>query len=161
MLVDGFQQTGYRFASAQLGLIDENLRHEFHPVETRIKVNFANGAVLEAVWPADEEEDGFFFVLDEHRVNLTRLARLRAALPVVGMVPVLSPVDHSEELLSEKYVRENTEGRLASRHFRNQLYLLKREPSDTHPDRWLEFKNFAAPWLTEIELIDLLLLQRH
>lgn len=153
--VDGFQQVGYWFTGLQVGLVDENLRHEFHQVETRIKVKFKTGAVLEAVWPIDEE-DGFFFMLDKDGVNLMQLGAIRQALPSVGVVPVLMPLDHSEELLSEKYVRSNLDGRLASRHFRNQLYLLEQEPSSgTNRNRLWDFKEFASPWIGELELADL------
>ena len=84
-----------------------------------------------------------------------RLNSIREVLPTVGVVPVLAPADHSEELLSEKHVRENLDGRLASRHFRNQLYLLKAEPAKALGTRLDEFKAFAEPWITELELEDL------
>src|ERR1700761_627749 len=91
--VAGFSQAGYWFSSSQVGLIDENLRHEFHQVETRVSAKFENGTRLEAIWPVDED-DGFFFVLDGSGVNLTtRQANLKR-LPTVGAVPVLSPLEH-------------------------------------------------------------------
>lgn len=152
--VDGFQQTGYWFTGAQINLVDENLQHEFHQVETRLKARFASGATLEAVWPLDEE-GGFFFILDKNGINLMRLNAIREVLPSVGVVPVLAPADHTEELLSEKHVRENLDGRLASRHFRNQLYLLKNESAKALGTRLDEFKAFAEPWITELELADL------
>lgn len=152
--IDGFQQTGYWFTSTQIDLVDENLQHEFHQVETRLKAKFDSGATLEAVWPVGEE-GGFFFVLDKNDINLMRLNSIREVLPTVGVVPVLAPADHSEELLSEKHVRENLDGRLASRHFRNQLYLLKAEPAKALGARLDEFKAFAEPWITELELEDL------
>lgn len=153
--VDGFQQAGYWFNGQQIGLVDENLRHEFHQVETRVKAKFESGATLEAVWPIDED-DGFFFILDKQGVNLMQLGAIRQALPSVGVIPVLTPLDHLEELLSEKHVRSSLDGRLASRHFRNQLYLLEQEPSATENRNRLEdFKRFAQPWIAELELMDL------
>jgi AAA domain, putative AbiEii toxin, Type IV TA system/AAA ATPase domain len=152
--IDGFQQTGYWFTSAQINLVDENLQHEFHQVETRLKAKFASGAVLEAVWPLGEE-GGFFFILDQNDVNLIRLSLIREVLPAMGVVPVLAPADHSEELLSEKHIRVNLDGRLASRHFRNQLYLLKNESAKVLGTRLDEFKAFADPWISELELADL------
>jgi hypothetical protein len=152
--VDGFEQVGHWFTGAQVGLVDENLRHEFHQVETRLKTRFAGGAVLEAVWPV-EEDGGFFYVLNSDSVNLMRAGAVREVLPSVGVVPVLAPADHSEELLSEKHIRANLDGRLASRHFRNQLHLLELEASDDHANRLEEFKAFARPWITELELTSL------
>lgn len=152
--IDGFEQVGHWFTGAQVGLVDENLRHEFHQVETRLKAQFTSGALLEAIWPVDED-GGFFYVLSKDNVNLMRAGAVREVLPSVGVVPVLSPVDHSEELLSEKYVRANLDGRLASRHFRNQLHLLELEPSKNYANRLEEFKAFARPWLTELKLTTL------
>jgi hypothetical protein len=152
--IDGFEQAGHWFTGAQVGLVDENLRHEFHQVETRLKTQFGGGAVLEAVWPL-EEDSGFFYVLNRDGVNLMRAGAVREVLPSIGVVPVLSPADHSEELLSEKHIRANLDGRLASRHFRNQLHLLEFEDSDDYENRLEEFKAFAGPWITELELTTL------
>ena len=54
-------------------------------------------------------------------------------------------------------MRANLDGRLASRHFRNQLYLLSREEpeDDRFESRLDEFRAFAAPWLLELKLEDL------
>ncbi len=43
---------------------------------------------------------------------------VRRLYPSLGVVPPLGPVDTSEPILSEKYVRANMGGRLSSRHFR-------------------------------------------
>ena len=152
--VDGFQQTGYWFTSNQVGLVDENLQHEFHQVETRLKATFDSGAVLEAVWPV-EDDGGFFFLLSQEGVNLMRLGQIREVLPSMGTVPVLTPLDHSEELLSEPHVRANLDGRLASRHFRNQLHLLAEQPGAVRRTELEEFKEFAEPWISEMDLTSL------
>lgn len=65
---------------------------------------------------------------------------------------MLAPVENEEELLTTKYVRDNLDGRLASRHFRNQLLLLSDASSGEDLDAFLEF---ARPWLSEIEIKEL------
>ncbi len=82
----------------------------------------------------------------DNDINLRSPKDVRATLPSIGLVPVLSPVDHVEPLLSESHVRSNFDSRLSSRHFRNQLRLL--------PD-FYDFKQFAQPWVSELELTDL------
>jgi energy-coupling factor transporter ATP-binding protein EcfA2 len=95
-----------------------------------------------------DELDPFFYVLDSD-ISLRSPADIRRLLPTIGIVPVLSPVDQEETVLSPKYVRENLDGRLASRHFRNQLLLLH----DLGPEENYEaFLAFAEPWIPELRL---------
>jgi len=146
---DGNQQVlGYSFASRQVGLVDENLRHEFREVETRLSLRFKTGATLTAVWPTDTQNDPFFY-LQEGRASINSVRDARDVVHDIGVIPILSPIDGDEEVLTDKYVRENLDGRLASRHFRNQLWLLMREPRGAD---FQAFLDFAAPWVPEIEL---------
>jgi energy-coupling factor transporter ATP-binding protein EcfA2 len=151
--MDSVERFGHNFSGQSIGLIEENLRYEFHEVETRLAVRFKGDASIEAAWPVDDS-GGFFWVMDND-INPRVPKHVRSALPTIGLVPVLSPVDHVETLLSESYVRANLDGRLASRHFRNQLNLLKGEYTAAGVDRFSDFKAFAAPWIGELELTDL------
>jgi len=151
--VDSIERFGHDFSGQSVGLIEENLRYEFHQVETRMSVMFKSDAMIEAVWPPDET-GGFFWVMDND-INPKQPKHVRSTLPTIGLVPVLSPVDHVETLLSENHVRSNLDSRLASRHFRNQLHLLKSEYTDEGINRFKEFKKFAQPWIAEVELTDL------
>ena len=103
-----------------------------------------------ATWTVGDDSGGFFYLRNKD-VTLRQPKAVRAAFPDVGLVPVLSPIDHDEEPLSEKHVRANIDGRLASRHFRNQLYLLQNEVSGTGT-QFDDFCAFATPWLTELTL---------
>jgi hypothetical protein len=142
---------GYSFADTQVGLDAANLRHEFREVETRLSARFRNGSVVTAVWPEAEDSDAFFF-LQQGRASINNVRQARDAFPDVGTIPVLAPVENEEESLTTKYVRDNLDGRLASRHFRNQLLLLSDAPPGEDLDAFLEF---ARPWLSEIEIKEL------
>ncbi len=119
---------------------------------------------MRAVWPVaddlDEEDPEPFFILwDVDKVVLRRPRDVRRSLPDLAVVPSLSPVEHEERILDSDYVRGQASGRLASRHARNHLYLLKtasgvvRESEDREDlDHFLAW---AEPWLTEIEVRDL------
>ena len=148
--IDGSIRWGHGFTSEQVGLVHENLRHEFHQADTQLRFTFDGGGELVATWAVGDDSGGFFY-LRKDDVALRQPKVVRAAFPDVGLIPVLSPIDHEEEPLSEKHVRSNIDGRLASRHFRNQLYLLQHEVSGTgtHFD---DFCAFAAPWLTGLTL---------
>ena len=148
--MDGSTRWGHGFTAGQVGLVHENLRHEFRQSETRLRFAFDGGAELIATWEVGDDSGGFFY-LRHNDVTLRQPKAVRSAFPTVGSVPVLSPVDHDEEPLSEKHVRANIDGRLASRHFRNQLYLLQNEASGSQT-QFDNFCGFAEPWLSELTL---------
>ena len=146
------QVVGYFFDSAQVALSDENLPHEFREVESRLVLHFTGNRRLTAFWPADPDEDPFFYLQSGgHAVQTAREAA--DDFPRMGIIPILSPIDQREVVLTPKYVRENVDGRLASRHFRNQLWLLREEEDEG--ENLEAFLTFAEPWLSEIQCRDL------
>ena len=151
--VKGVQRFGFNFAGEAVGLIEENLRYELHDADTKLSVKFKGDGSIDALWPAGDT-GGFFYAMDND-INPRSPKHVRSALPSIGLVPVLAPVDHLETLLSESHVRKNFDGRLASRHFRNQLRLLSQEYNGIGADGFTDFKRFAQPWLSELELTDL------
>jgi ABC-type cobalamin/Fe3+-siderophores transport system ATPase subunit len=151
--VRGVQRFGFNFAGEAVGLIEENLRYELHDAETRLLVKFKSDGLIEALWPAGDT-GGFFYAMDND-INPRSPKHVRSALPSIGLVPVLAPVDHVEVLLSDSHVRKNLDGRLASRHFRNQLRLLSQEYLPDGTDGFTDFKRFAQPWISELELTEL------
>jgi predicted ATP-dependent endonuclease of OLD family len=148
--MDGKDQVlGYSFTNPQVGVTDGNLRHEFRDSEeARINVRFDAGATLRAVWPAEGTGEPFFY-LQQARSSINNVRQARDAFPEIGLIPVLAPVDVGEEMLTPKYVGENLDGRLASRHFRNQLMLLREEASG---EDFGAFLNFASPWVPEMKI---------
>jgi energy-coupling factor transporter ATP-binding protein EcfA2 len=141
------QVLGFYLPDRPMGLDEANLRHEFRDVETRLSVRFRGGGTVVAVWPIGKNRDSYFY-LQHGRASINNLRQARDVFPEVGVVPVLSPVEDQEETLTPKYVRENLDGRLASRHFRNQLLLLD-EPGKDDLDAFLAF---AVPWVPEIKI---------
>jgi hypothetical protein len=116
----------HTIASGQFALVDENLRHEFRERETRLVLHFLNKARLTAVWPEDEDArgGGFFYLEQGDGWNLRTAAEVRQTYPELGVIPMLTPLEQQEAVLEREYVRRNVDGRLASRHFRNQLLAL-------------------------------------
>jgi predicted ATP-dependent endonuclease of OLD family len=146
----GYRAVAHAFPYGRFGLVEENLRHEFRDEEARITAFFRNGTRLTAVWPPDPTTlDPFFYVLDGD-IALSAAKDVRSVLPSIGTIPVLSPIDHQEAVLtSPRYIRDNLDSHLASRHFRNQLALLETEPYGEDYDAFIEF---AAPWIPELTL---------
>jgi hypothetical protein len=148
--VDGSVRWGHSFTAEQIGLVQENLRHEFHQIETRMRLVFDDGAELIAVWQPGDDSGGFFFVRQKD-ITLRKPTEVRQAFPNVGLIPVLSPIEHQEEPLSDSHVRANLDSRLASRHFRNQLFQLQLDQMEGE-DGYSAFRTFAGPWLSEMTL---------
>ncbi|MEU5462180.1 ATP-dependent nuclease [Streptomyces althioticus] len=114
------------------GFVGENIRHEFRESETRLELTFSSGATLKSVWPVGEFP--FFCLVKDDGSLVSTSAAARSVTPSIGVVPTLTPVQHRELILTEKYVRESQTTRLSSSHFRNQLYYLRREDPDSYRD---------------------------
>lgn len=140
---------GYLLDLPATEFVQENIRHEFRDLETRLELRFSSKATFYAIWPIGEEP---FFYLEHVPGMQPKTPRvIQDHYDAIGIVPTLAPVDHSESMLSEKHVRDNLTTRLVSRHFRNQLYWLKlREPGKYY--ELLDFIIANTPELDDIEL---------
>jgi hypothetical protein len=100
-----------------------------------------------AVWPPEESDEEPFFYLERLQgMPIRTVSQARSDVPSLGVVPILTPIDHDEKLLNDNYVASNISGRLSSRHFRNQLRLMKAR------GELVAFLDFARPWLDGLEL---------
>jgi energy-coupling factor transporter ATP-binding protein EcfA2 len=179
----------YPMQQGAFGLITENLRHEFREMESRIELVFKNGARLTAVWPLlangrgdDEEEEevdeelweeeqtglepepepessGFFYLFLARGLQPRRPIDVRKGFPSLGVVPILTPIPLRETLKSRDHVRSNVDGRLASRHFRNQLYWYTSDPNaDFEFDQYCDF---VKTWLPDFAITELLVREEN
>ncbi|WP_158075625.1 ATP-dependent nuclease [Actinokineospora bangkokensis] len=134
---------GYSLVKYGSDLIDENVRHEFREVESRIELHFKNKAAIYVVWPVDN--DAYFYVEHEPTVQAGTLQTVRERFDTIAVVRTMTPLEPNESILSEKYVRDNLGSRLSSRQFRNQLfYYLSRSEDDP-------FVSFALENTPELE----------
>ncbi|QIM22023.1 AAA family ATPase [Phycicoccus sp. HDW14] len=128
--------------------LQQSIRHEFRNLEARLELTWKSGAKLTMVWPAegDDGESPFFYLERLPGMYVSNPKSVRDNLPLLGVVPILSPVDTTELLLDEKYVKQNIAGRLSSRHFRNQLRILKAE------GKLEDFLEWSSEWLDDIHI---------
>jgi hypothetical protein len=123
-VIDGISRQGHFFDAAQVDLQDENLRYEFEQRASSIGAVFTPDTSVSAYWQVvDGPLEGFAYLLDGD-FGLSRPSDAKTAVPVIGIVPVLSPLEQTERLLSDKQVSANLDTRLTSRHFRNQVFRL-------------------------------------
>ena len=151
----------YEFAGDDFVSPHENLRHEFRNNDTELRVLFSTGNHLRALWPRSpkhvDDLRGYFYLLGQHGYQPAGRKDVLQAYPLMGVVPQLSPLDQNEILLEPAYVRKNLDSRLASRHFRNQLYLLDRHSNEDGVSEFKRFLEFVREWTPEIALEDLVL----
>jgi energy-coupling factor transporter ATP-binding protein EcfA2 len=81
--------------------------------KTKIKVYFAGEKKIHAV------------LFDEHGVVCAKSKLDHLELPVINILPQISPLIPDEKVLNEDYVKSNIESPTSSRHFRNQLNYFK------------------------------------
>ena len=152
------QATGYRahghrrvrthsLRADQYGLVVENLRHQFRPGESAVSVRTDTDLILTGVWPADEEDnsDPFFYLRLPDEQSISQPAKVRELTGQIGIIPGLYPLNQTETVLGESYVRSNFQGRRSSQHVRNQLRLIEGE------GEFEDFHDFVTHWLPEIE----------
>lgn len=140
----------YPLTSAAPGFIDENVAHEFRTVEARIEIHFANRAALYVAWPP--EESAYFYLEHIPGAQPPSIKVVRRDYASVGVIQTLTPIEHRESILSSEHVRKNLGTRLASRHFRNQLYVLQ----ESEPARYAEFCEYVllnTPEIASLELV--------
>jgi predicted ATPase len=131
--------------------LQESVRHEFHNGnEARFELTWKSKAKLVAVWPAesddDEIEEGFFYLERSPGIQVRDTTGAKKAFPLLGIVPPLSPIEHSEGVRDDRYVRSSVTTRLSSRHFRNQLRLLRAD------GEFEDFTTYMSEWLDDVEL---------
>jgi predicted ATPase len=136
----------YNFAGSPLGFIDENVRHEFREIESRLELRFRNGSLMHAIWPV--EDSSFFYLETSPGRQPRRPIEVRSAFSTIGVVPILSPIEHDETVLTPNHVKEHLNSRLVSRHFRNQINLLDKE-------QYQDFQNYVLQWTPEVSRLAL------
>jgi ABC-type nitrate/sulfonate/bicarbonate transport system ATPase subunit len=129
---------------------DDPVRYDFGSDETRICVRWSNGASIHIVWPEDngEDEAGFFYLQDAKGGQPSSPAAARLLFGKTMVVPIVTPLERHEELKTAGYIEAHSQSRLASRHFRNNIWLMSKS------SEWERFRMFCRPWLPEIELLD-------
>lgn len=124
------------------------VRFDFGSAEARVSIAWTTGAIINMVWPADDDygsTQGLFW-LENASGGQVRSRDIESLFSPIYVVPVITPLEHVEDLKSVQYVKDRGRTRLASRHFRNNLLLMAR---DGELD---EFKHFIESWLLEMQI---------
>lgn len=142
---------GYPLLLTEFPALAESVWHEFHrDKEVRFELTSKTGSRLVAVWPAQAEAEddpqNFFYLERSPGILVRDTAGAKSGYPALGVVPILTPIEHSEGLRDDNYVKTSVSTRLSSRHFRNQLRLMQREGT------FESFRNYIGRWLDDIDI---------
>jgi hypothetical protein len=129
---------------------DDPVRYDFGSDETRITVRWSTGATIHIVWPEENgaEQSGYFYLLDCNGNQPGSIKAARDLFTATTIVPIVTPLERHEGLKDEAYIEANRLSRLASRHFRNNAWLMSKS------GEWDVFREFCRPWLPEIDLLN-------
>ncbi|MXZ68093.1 MAG: AAA family ATPase [Acidimicrobiia bacterium] len=131
----------------QYGLVTENLRHQFRPGESAVSIRTDTKLILTGVWPSDDDEspESFFYLRHPDERSISEPREVREMTGQIGIIPGLYPLNHTETVRDEKYLRAHFQRRRSSQHARNHLLLIE------HDGELEAFNEFVTSWLPEIE----------
>jgi hypothetical protein len=100
---------GYKLSEDVLPISTENVHTDYEDNASTITFRFSTGNKLQLYFPID---GGCYLIPISDPVAIRTPSQFRSVYPVsIGVVPVLGPVEHEEEILNEETVRKG----LASR----------------------------------------------
>ncbi len=131
----------------QYGLVTENLRHQFRSGESAVSVRTDTDLILTGVWPSDDDDrpEPFFYLRRPDERSISQPSIVRDLTGQIGIIPGLYPLNHTETVREETYLRSNFQSSRSSQHARNQLLLIEGD------DEFEDFNEFVTFWLPEVE----------
>ena len=98
----------------------ENVHTDYEETDSSITFRLSNNNKLQLFFPV---EGGCFLIPLTDPPVIRTPSEFKKAFPItIGIVPILGPVEHEEDLLNEETVRKNLATHRASRHFRNSWH---------------------------------------
>lgn len=110
-------QRGYRIPSDGFPISLENAQHNYSDQDATAEFRLSNDRTLSLVFSADRICS---LVMDGDGPVVRSVADFKRCYPIdVGVVPVLGPVEHNEQLVEGQTVQRNLQTHRASRNFRS------------------------------------------
>lgn len=107
-----------------LGIQFQTIANRYQDAPAEATATFVSGESIQVL--LNSEGRCFAVVKDKDgRALRTKGQIRRTEFPVIQVLPQISPLEQAETVLNDDYVRRNLSSPLASRHFRNQLRLLR------------------------------------
>ncbi len=111
---------GHRVPEHQISVSLENVATNYNSEDSRIEFRLTNRNKLYLFFP---NQGGCILHWDNEGTVVTSPARFRSAFPVtVEVVPVLGPLEHEENYVTQETIEKSLNTHRACRHFRNYWY---------------------------------------
>ena len=122
---------GYRIATAEIPISLENAQHNYSDSDAVATFTLSNDRTLRLVISPEMDCS---LIIDSAGPIVRSPADFKRYFPInIGVVPVLGPLEHDEQLVQDETVQRNLQTHRASRNFRN--YWHRR-----NEDEFLEFR---------------------
>ncbi len=113
----GTEKYGYSLAEDTLPMSIENVHTDYEDVETTVSFKLSNGNKLILYFPID---GGCCLLTETKGLAVNTPKQFKKEFPIsLEIVPVLGPIEHNEQIVTEETVRKGLTTHRASRHFRN------------------------------------------
>lgn len=124
---------GYKLSDDVLPISIENVHTDYEDSASTVTFRLSTGNKLQLYFPI---EGSCYLIPISDPIAIRTPSQFRSVYPIsIGIVPVLGPVEHEEEILNEETVRKGLATHRASRHFRNSWYFF--------PERFSEFSSLV------------------
>ena len=111
---------GYHIPEDAIPISLENAQYNYSDTDAVATFTFSNQRVLRLVF---SQETGCQLVVEPDGPMIRTVSNFKRFFPIeIGVVPILGPFEHEEQLVEEKTVRRNLQTHRASRNFRNYWY---------------------------------------
>ncbi|MDI6451741.1 ATP-dependent nuclease [Anaerobaca lacustris] len=108
--------------------------HRYGEPPAILKATFSNGCEVHVRIGENNQIFGLLFD-DSGKPVRTKAVAANIDLPSIAILPQIRPLQESEKLLTEEYVRRSVDTGLSSRHFRNQVHFMRSEYFDKFVQR--------------------------
>ena len=108
---------GYRITTEAIPMSLENAQHNYSAEDAVVTFSLSNDAVLRLVFSTGMD---CLLLVDPKGSAIRSAADFKRRFPIdIGVVPILGPLEHDEQLVDPKTVQRNLQTHRASRNFRN------------------------------------------
>jgi len=124
---------GQRLDLSRLGVQFENIFHRYGDPPAILEATFADRSRLVLFIGAEGVGHAVFFSSRGRAIRARRDIG-PDGLPSISILPQVTPLEKDERVLDTEYVKQNLDSSLSSRHFRNQLMVLRQDHFESFRD---------------------------
>lgn len=118
--ISGINFKGWVVPTDKLPVSTENVHTDYEDVETKIIFELTNGRKVYINFSIDGE--CYMTIDNQFGIIMNTIAFKEQIDFKLSCIPVLGPIEKTEKILKEEYVRNRLNSPIASRHFRNYWY---------------------------------------